>query len=79
MTGLTVVPLAPDPVAVAVLRMEPASRSAWVMGFVAVQVSWSPGARLPPRAGLQASADSPARLSLSCTFETVTLPLLVMT
>lgn len=70
-------PSGPVPVAVAVLAIDPASRSAWVVARVAVHVIVAPGASEAPAARVQASGDSPVSGSVTWTFEAVTLPLLV--
>ena len=45
--AVTAAPVGGDPVAVAVLRTDPASTSAWVIVYVAVAVTVCPGASVP--------------------------------
>ncbi|MDI2023645.1 hypothetical protein PJL18_04193 [Paenarthrobacter nicotinovorans] len=60
---------------VAELATWPASMSAWVMAYVAVAVTVSPGSRVPAAPGqLYVKAERPARGSSMTTFFNVTLP-----
>ena len=66
-------------VAVAVLTIEPASRSVWSVVRVAVQRMVAFGASVAPRAGVQLSADSRVSGSVTRTLVRVWLPLFVAT
>lgn len=68
------------PAAVAVLTTAPASASACVITFDAVQVSVAPGASSAGAAGEQSSGDNPVRpVSVICTPLRVSVPELVAT
>src|SRR3954454_6122525 len=72
---LTGVPAGSVPAAVAVLAMEPRSRSAWLTVYVPVQLIAAPGLRLAGVTGVHSSAGS--RGSATVTPARVVLPVLV--
>ena len=76
LAGASVVVAPNVPCAVAVFRIEPASTSAWVTVYVAVQTTSAFGASVAGAAGVQPIGERPVIGSVTFTFESVTVPAL---